>query len=286
MNNTKNTHLGCDIVRDLLPLYYDNVVSDTTAAAVAEHISGCNECSKEYDSLFSGLPDKQPISTKGSFIKMMNKKKRKQIMTTVFTSIFSCIILVAGFFILTEVPLIEVKDVEVHKVFRYDAEDEDKFFLIYSNVFTSGERMSTQVTEENGETVYTHTLKRPVIAKSEKEKQISFNAFSATNLSDTKRDKAIKADCDKLVFCGNTVWTKEDNNDNEIPPYVYAYEEYEQGNQDEFGDSDSISWFWSIDLDNLNSASSYVGIQYPDFRTVEWSLNGDVIFDSAAKEKQ
>ena len=37
----------CDIVRDLLPLYVDNVVSDTSREIIEEHLSDCDGC-KEY----------------------------------------------------------------------------------------------------------------------------------------------------------------------------------------------------------------------------------------------
>ena len=37
----------CDIVRDLLPLYVDNVVSDTSREIIEEHLSDCDGC-REY----------------------------------------------------------------------------------------------------------------------------------------------------------------------------------------------------------------------------------------------
>ena len=42
----KNT-LPCDIVRDILPLYIDDVVSETTKNAVADHLESCHECKNE-----------------------------------------------------------------------------------------------------------------------------------------------------------------------------------------------------------------------------------------------
>ena len=37
----------CDVIRDLLPLYVDNVVSDTSREIIEEHLSDCDGC-KEY----------------------------------------------------------------------------------------------------------------------------------------------------------------------------------------------------------------------------------------------
>jgi len=43
--------LDCCVVRDLLPLYVENMVSDQTAQLIGEHLSGCPACQKEYESL-------------------------------------------------------------------------------------------------------------------------------------------------------------------------------------------------------------------------------------------
>ena len=36
--------LSCNIILDLLPLYYDQVCSDETKALVEEHLSSCESC--------------------------------------------------------------------------------------------------------------------------------------------------------------------------------------------------------------------------------------------------
>ena len=36
---------SCELIRDLLPLYYDGVCSDTTKKIVEEHLADCKECS-------------------------------------------------------------------------------------------------------------------------------------------------------------------------------------------------------------------------------------------------
>lgn len=43
--------LPCSIVRDLLPLYHDNVCAPESAAAVEEHLTGCESCQEFYHSL-------------------------------------------------------------------------------------------------------------------------------------------------------------------------------------------------------------------------------------------
>ncbi len=44
----------CSIVRDLLPLYFENMLSEDTAAFVREHIENCSGCASELEALKSG----------------------------------------------------------------------------------------------------------------------------------------------------------------------------------------------------------------------------------------
>lgn len=40
-------NISCEIIRDLLPLYMDDVCSDDSRKAVENHLQGCEECSRE-----------------------------------------------------------------------------------------------------------------------------------------------------------------------------------------------------------------------------------------------
>ena len=37
---------NCEIVQDLLPLYIDDVCSETSREMIREHLSGCPDCTK------------------------------------------------------------------------------------------------------------------------------------------------------------------------------------------------------------------------------------------------
>ena len=41
--------ITCDIIRDLLPLYYDQVCSDDTKQLIEEHLSECDSCKRELE---------------------------------------------------------------------------------------------------------------------------------------------------------------------------------------------------------------------------------------------
>ena len=39
--------ISCDVIRDLLPLYYDNVCSEDSRKLIEEHLSTCLKCTEE-----------------------------------------------------------------------------------------------------------------------------------------------------------------------------------------------------------------------------------------------
>ena len=39
--------MNCDVIRDLLPLYADEVCSEASKALVEEHLQSCERCGKE-----------------------------------------------------------------------------------------------------------------------------------------------------------------------------------------------------------------------------------------------
>lgn len=73
----------CSIVRDLLPLYVENMVGTETAQYINEHLKECSECQKEFEnakeSLILPIP-KQPILPHANakpFKKMMKRMNRQ-----------------------------------------------------------------------------------------------------------------------------------------------------------------------------------------------------------------
>lgn len=78
---------SCELIRDLLPLYYDGICSDTTKKVVEEHLAECKECSlilqkmsvslkstnsvkkESEEKMFSGVAKKWKMSLYKSFAK-------------------------------------------------------------------------------------------------------------------------------------------------------------------------------------------------------------------------
>ena len=73
--------ISCNIIRDLLPLYVDGVVSDDTSKLVESHLAECEECRKEAERIKEhlSLPDsRQAEEAEARVIKDFGKEFRKR----------------------------------------------------------------------------------------------------------------------------------------------------------------------------------------------------------------
>ncbi len=70
--------INCDVIRDLLPLYAEDMVSDASRELVGTHFEECTECRKAYEEMTAPPPEvqfsKEPAE---SFQKYVKKKKRR-----------------------------------------------------------------------------------------------------------------------------------------------------------------------------------------------------------------
>ena len=93
----------CSIVRDLLPLYFENMLSEDTAVFVKEHLENCSDCAAEFEGLKPGKQiEKTETSQKENdviVIMAVKKKIVKKIFKIVaavclaFIALFSAIML-------------------------------------------------------------------------------------------------------------------------------------------------------------------------------------------------
>ncbi len=263
MNNYTIKQLDCDIVTDLLELYHDRAVKPSTEKAINEHLEECDSCREEYAKIKEDFSVRgETTSTKKAFLKTMKASKIRQWIIGVICSLT---VVCALQYTLTVPRLLPLDDVQVIKVYRIPTEEGDRYFLMYSTAIASG---TTPVLKKHeateGRLTYEFIRKVPVIHnKFEDSRYVETDFFDAGN-------------SDELIFGGEVIWTREDNADDEIPGYVYAYNDFRNGNRDEFGSSDEISYGVNIDTDNLENPDNYISVGYPD-RFVKWSLDGEII---------
>ncbi len=89
----------CNIIRDLLPLYAEKMVSSDTAAFIEEHLKDCEACRKEYEGIKEPQPTKE-ISHAAPLLKLSRKMKVKRIQTIAVTAVFVIALFVSAFAVL------------------------------------------------------------------------------------------------------------------------------------------------------------------------------------------
>lgn len=100
--------LPCEVVRDLIPSYIDELTSDVTKNLVEEHVADCAECHRVLDSMKN--PEAEPVSEKEKeeidFLKKTRKKNRKKICLAVTAAVLLVLVLafVRNYLIGTKVP--------------------------------------------------------------------------------------------------------------------------------------------------------------------------------------
>ena len=79
---------SCDVIKDLLPLYHDEVCSEDTKKLVEDHLAECEKCGQFYEKLLEtdtieeGSFDPDEELRKASFLQNIRQKfARKQILT-------------------------------------------------------------------------------------------------------------------------------------------------------------------------------------------------------------
>ena len=74
----------CDIIKDLLPLYEDNICSEKSKDLIEEHLIECEDCREYLESLHGELPPMEPSSEDTAidetrFIQRIQRKIARQI---------------------------------------------------------------------------------------------------------------------------------------------------------------------------------------------------------------
>lgn len=92
--------MKCDIIRDLLPSYIDGLVSETSNAAIEEHLKECEECRKYLETMKKEMVSEQYVEKSKEKIRedikpftKIKEETRKKIIVAVFTVLFTVAIL-------------------------------------------------------------------------------------------------------------------------------------------------------------------------------------------------
>ena len=119
----------CSVVRDILPLYLENMVSEETAESIKEHLENCPDCAAEFEAMKSGKTvEKIGEEVQSDFeaevlksIKNIRKKFRKKVLRVggIIAAIIAAI-LIAGSVLLHLFPIYRIAQISLNDYYSKD----------------------------------------------------------------------------------------------------------------------------------------------------------------------
>lgn len=113
--------INCSLIKDLLPLYIDDLCSKETTEIVGNHLEICEECNKEYEALKIEPKVKPQQDNSQELIKKVNKKfgkdKKWAVIKTV--SIILAVIILVSIVTLLKLPLYMANKLFVNEPYHY-----------------------------------------------------------------------------------------------------------------------------------------------------------------------
>ena len=93
--------IKCNVIKDILPLYIENIVSEDTRVLIEEHTNECIDCKKELEEMKS--PGDMPIDINSNVIKKVkNKLFREKFKSIIFSIMLTSIVAILAINYLTQ----------------------------------------------------------------------------------------------------------------------------------------------------------------------------------------
>ena len=94
--------ISCEIIRDLLPLYLDDVCSNDSKTAVTEHIAACEKCKAELQAMQKDILISKTAQniTEAEAVMNLSKKWKKGMTKSLWTGMYIAILSIAMLFLL------------------------------------------------------------------------------------------------------------------------------------------------------------------------------------------
>ena len=145
-------NITCNIIKDLLPLYAEDMVSEDSKALVDDHLCGCDSCRKELEALKQA--PKVPMEVETTSLKRVEDAIRKRKMLTAAIAMLTlAAVLVTGFiFSLTPVYLTAQQAIE-----GVELREDGALAIDYTSGITG--YGSTSLGSEDDEFIWRHTTR-------------------------------------------------------------------------------------------------------------------------------
>lgn len=208
----------CGIIRDLLPLYIDDVCNEESKQAVQNHLPGCEKCRSYYEAMKSpdGLAEKRRVNLKESSIasSLKNVKSRinRKIRNIVLCATAAVLLVMYGFSLLFNIPIKNISPADISVTAHVyplseimdnstsDATNSD-VVTVFSDENDRSERIKVNIPE-----IGTVVLTEDTIEKCQYATVISFSSeyfLKAVEIGSGAEDKTIYISAFKTTLLGN-----------------------------------------------------------------------------------
>lgn len=246
----QNIQLSCEVVRDLLPLYHDKVVSKATETAIENHLDICDECLKEYNKISAELPEPKSAKFKADVGKVLKRIKTKAFIRGVLITCLTVVIIFGGYFSLFKLKISKLSPEEIKVEHAYKTDD--GIFLIYSLPRFGGVDISFKEEGNSLEFVF---------------KEAIFN---------TADDKTVasyidyeKENCDSFKINGKSIELETEN----VPEFVTEHLSF---TANPFDSGKQI-------IEECYDGDSTIHFHYNDGTQKIWKLDGTLIYEGSDK---
>ena len=264
--------LPCEVVKDLLPLYHDGVVSSDTGIMIGAHLDHCEKCRTELDSICNGDKIEKGIieynkkPSISAFRNGVSAIKRKGTIRGVLITALAVAVLLSGFIFLrtNSVIKVPVDQLKIDDVIRYDigTDGGEGLFFTYEMDWDGGYAVIYNVSKDPKEIDI--AIKRTAFW----EKKFTRHQRYCCVLNDFTKESADVKTAETIKVNGQVIWTKDQGVTNNPPDYVSALSQYEHPKEDVSPEEKTI--YVDIKTDSISAA-------FEDHHGIKWDKEGNVI---------
>ena len=264
--------LPCEVVKDLLPLYHDGIVSSDTGIMIESHLDHCEKCRTELDSICNGDKIEKGIieyNKKPSISAFRNGvsaiRKKGTIRGVLIASAIVAVVLGSFIFLRTnsviKVPFDQLK---IDDVIRYDlgTEGGEGLFFTYEMDWMGG--YCIIFNDSKDQKVMDTSIRKTAFWK----KTGSRNNRYCCIIDEFNTETVDFSQVEIIKVNGQTIWTKDQGVNNDPPDYVSALSQFECPKENVSPDKNTIHA--DIQTDSISAA-------FEDHHGVKWDKEGNVI---------
>lgn len=169
MSHKKQT--DCAIVKDLLPLYRDDVLCEETKSFVTEHLRQCEDCRQEYDQMCEDMFPEWERSAEGNtkqlFDRTVRKAKRRRNMFIVIMAVILWILTCGVGNYLLEHNTVSVLDSEAHiyEACAYPHDGVTTYYVFYTVPGYVPSEYEPRFEENDGKIKVHFNIRRSLLAR-------------------------------------------------------------------------------------------------------------------------